>query len=362
MPNLVRSRRKRWLISIGSALVAAAVAVTVTVTFIGGAPRATKVAPSGAVPCALTFAAGANGTSSCWATHTGVQGATGCSPAQIEAQTSRCGANVFRHVTGNVTAVANQMISHEWISGCVSIPSAATNVTIEDSLITNGNDFCKGGDGVAQVSAINNGNASGGSGLLIENTTVVGSGTTSSGDTYGVSLHNGECLRCNVSGFSKNVNSVQKLKLYDSFIHGTSPDLTSHDDPVFLDSASSADIEHSYINGQGACGWGGEPACNGGGIADSVAILADYGSPNHITINDSYMEGDYGFDSSFGGCPPHDGSYMTVTNNAFSNSYGDGKSYARAWWAAGPGNVWHGNYTTSRTAGARMGPAPAVGC
>ena len=207
---------------------------TVPVTASGGGGGG----EGGTVPCALTHAAGADGTNSCWATHTGVQGATGFTEAQIKA-----GATGFTHVSGDVHITQpNTVIDHEWISGCVDVASAATNVTIKDSLITPNGDLCKGGDNVAAASLINNGNQTGGNGLLIEDTTVDGGNVvTSSGN--GISVHDARLVRVNAFGISKNYVLPFNDTLTDSYSHDAAHTNTGdHNDPVFINSGSHVTV------------------------------------------------------------------------------------------------------------------------
>jgi hypothetical protein len=100
----------------------------------------------GLVPCALTYTAGV-GATSCWATHTGVQGSTGYTEAQIVA-----GQAGFTHYTGTLVATANTTYDHYWINGCIVVNQAAPNVTIQNSLITDpsGGGNCKGGEHAAE--------------------------------------------------------------------------------------------------------------------------------------------------------------------------------------------------------------------
>ena len=125
---------------------------------------------NGSVPCALTHAAG-YGPNSCWATHTGVQGATGYTEAQIESNPAAYG---FTTHTGDLTITKpNTTIDHEWIIGCVKIADGADNTTIKDSLITPNGDACSGDN--AGGSAINTGQGSNiATNTLIEDTTVDG--------------------------------------------------------------------------------------------------------------------------------------------------------------------------------------------
>ena len=172
----------------GSASATSAQTATVTAASGGGGGGG----GGGVVPCALSTAA-----NSCWATNTGVQGATGYSEAQIEA-----GAPGLTHYSGDLTIkTAGTTIDHYWISGCVGIQ--ANNVTIKDSLITPNGDNCTGGinaSGGSQASAINNGRNT--TGTLITDTTVDGGNNPS--QAYGVSIDAGTVTRTNSFGFVDN--------------------------------------------------------------------------------------------------------------------------------------------------------------
>jgi hypothetical protein len=320
------------------------------------------------VACALTHAAGANGMTSCWATQTGVQGATGDAEAEIEA-----GAHGFRHVAHSVTIrVGGRSISHEWISGCVAVD--APNVTISDSLITPPNgDVCAGGNNGTASSAINNGDGSSTEGLLVQDTTVDGGNST--GNEFGVSINYGECLRCNVFGFAKNfasgTNSAAHPAIFqDDYSHdlstnscypypggcttaagGASSDC-AHDNGFYMNSSTYVDLQHVYsiLTGAGYCTTG------------AISNLADYGIPSNMTVNDSYMEGDTGADlytGKPGACGTPD---IIITNNVFSNDNGyNGTDLVSYWDAAG--NIWSGNHTARTRALASFGePGTSDGC
>ena len=335
-----------YVVTRGEASAGVRIKVTVTATNSHGVSSPAAAAPvrrastSEPVPCALTHAAGYDGTNSCWATHTGVTGATGFSEAEI-----RAGRSTLRHLTGDVAITTpNTVIDHAWISGCVAIDTGANNVTIRDSLITPNGDTCAGNAGDAPASAINDGQGPAPTGLLIEDTTVDGDNAV--GDQYGVSLTHGACLRCNVFGFAKNfwsgTNTAAAPALFqDSYSHdlsansykGTTPPLTScaHDNGWFIDSASYVTIEHSYsiLTGAGYC------------VTGAITALADYGPPTHDTVDSSYMEGITGKDLAWGCGSTH----STVTNNAFSSSNGyGGTDYVDRFNANIPGQVWTGNY------------------
>ena len=318
------------------------------------------------VACPLTDAAGGNGVTSCWATQTGVQGATGDAEAEIEA-----GAHGFRHVAHSVTIrVGGRSISHEWISGCVAVD--APNVTISDSLITPPNgDVCAGGNNGTASSAINNGDGSSTEGLLVQDTTVDGGNST--GNEFGVSINYGECLRCNVFGFAKNfasgTNSAAHPAIFqDDYSHdlstnscypypggcttaagGASSDC-AHDNGFYMNSSAYVDLQHVYsiLTGAGYCTTG------------AISNLADYGIPSNMTVNDSYMEGDTGADlytGKPGACGTPD---IIITNNAFSNDNGyEGTDFVNFWTTVG--NTWSGNYVPET--GAALGPFPiSDGC
>jgi hypothetical protein len=351
------------------------VAVTVTATNPAGSTQATSasvgpvMSASGSVPCALTDAAGADGTSSCWATNTGVQGATGYTVAQIEA-----GAPGFTHITDNVTVTTSgTIIDHEWISGCVAIN--ATDVTIEDSLITPPDgDVCAGGNNGTAPSTVNNGDGSSTAGLLIKDTTVDGDNST--GNQFGVSIDEGECLRCNVFGFAKNYSAASNTAAHpavfeDDYSHdlsinscypypggcttaagGASSDC-AHDNGFYMNSSTYVDLEHDYsiLTGAGYCTTG------------AITNLADYGTPNNMTVTDSYMEGDAGADLYTGKAGACGTPNIVVTNNAFSDDNGyNGTDFVNFWTTVG--NTWSGNYIaeSGATLGSFPEPVTSSGC
>jgi hypothetical protein len=297
-------------------------------------PVAAKRGPSPTprrVPCALTHDAGGNGTSSCWATHTGVQAGTGYSQAQIEA-----GAPGFTHVNGPVTITQpGTVIDHEWINGCIAINSGANNVTIKSSLITNEGD-CQSNVGDTYRSAINAGQDSGGvsapKGTLIKDTTVDGNPHTTFPNN-GITLPHGECLRCNLVNFDKSIVSnggtPANPVLFDAdYIHDiTVNDGCSHHNGFYLNSSTYVTVDDSYVIMSGN-------NC----VTGAISLQSDYGHPSHITIENSYGEGVGGMDFT-GGCATN----STVRNNAFSsnNGYG-GKDFSD--YANSPGMVWTRNY------------------
>ncbi len=296
--------------------------------------------PVGSVPCALTHAAGANGTTSCWATHTGVQGTTGYTEAEIEA-----GAAGFAH-TGDLSInTPGKVIDHYWIKGCVAVN--ADNVTIKDSLITPPDgDYCTSAANGSAASALNNGNSSGTPrGLLVEDTTVDGGNAT--GNQFGVSINEGECLRCNVFGFAKNYATGTNTAAHPAvFIDDYSHDLSlnsysgngsgsdcAHDNGWYMNSSTYILIEDSYSIMTGAAD------CTTGAITN----LADYGAPSNMTVDHTYMEGDGGVDLYTGKAPICGTPAMVITDDAFSSDNGyNGTAYINSW--TPKGNTWSGNH------------------
>jgi hypothetical protein len=308
------------------------------------------------VSCALTHAAGANGTKSCWATHTGVEGATGYTEAQIESGT----APGFTHVTGDVTVnTQGATLDHEWISGCIAVN--ASDVTIKDSLVTPPDgDYCEGGNRGTERSAINDGDGGPPTGLLIEDTTVDGGNST--GNQFGVLINQGSCVRCNVFGFAKNFatganTAAHPAVFQDDYSHDLSANSCAghpggcttpasgasaecaHDNGFYMNSSTYVVIVHSYsiLTGAGYCTTG------------AITNLADYGTPHDMTVANSYMEGMAGADLYTGkgdDCGTPD---MVIANDAFSadNGYG-GRDVVNQW--TDSGNSWHGNYIAETSA------------
>jgi hypothetical protein len=318
--------------------------VVVTATNSGGTASATSAQTatvitgdgSGTVPCALTHAAGADGTNSCWATHTGVQNGTGFTEAQIVA-----GQSTLTHVVGDQKITTpGAVISNEWISGCVAI--SASNVTIKNSLITPNGDNCSGGSGGTQASAVNDG-ATGPGGTLVEDVTV--DGHNSVGDQYGMSLNNAECLRCNVFGFEKNYYAGSSTLFQDSYSHDiTVNGQCSHADGMFIESSSNVTIEHSYTIMSGI---------TDGCINGAIDSGGSWGPVDHETIDSSYMEGTVDGEDWHGECATPNN--VVVTNDAFSSS----EKGSGPWIASAPGNVWSGNYVAESPS--TVYPAPS-GC
>ncbi len=306
------------------------------------------------MPCPLTHAAGADGTHSCWATHTGVQDGTGFTEAQIVA-----GQSTLKHVTGDLTiTIPGTTISDEWISGCIAIETY--DVTIENSLITPGGDTCSGGDHSSAPSAINDGDVGGSgskpTGTLIKDVTVdagPGQGPGTAGDTYGVSLASGECLRCDSLGFAKDFwldgTASNPALLQDSYaatLESCTPVSTcTHMEAVFLDSSTYVTVEHSYII-----------ATNGGdNTTAALDAQQDYGPIDHVKLDDSYVEGIGGVDVEWS-CGATN---SAITHTAFSN---DSKFRGAPidYYDTNPGDVWRGNYITA-TGTAFKDPSP-TGC
>jgi hypothetical protein len=329
------------------------VAAVVTATNSGGSANGSSAAVGpvassgggggggGTVPCALTHAAGADPTNSCWATHTGVQGATGYTEAQIKANPSAVG---FTKYNGDMVITAsNTTISHEWINGCVEIADGANNTTITDSLITPNGDTCSGDN--AGGSAINTGQGANiGKNTLIEDTTVDG-GTTPNGDnSAGMTVDAGEVLRVNISGFTRMLlsdsNTAQYPALFqDDYVH--SPSGCVHDDGTWFDSSSYVTLEHSYVLMGDPAGSGCTTAALSGG--------SDYGPQDHVTYDSNYADGADG-ENVHTGCGS---TYMTITNNAIDN--GAAKDASDGGYQSLTGNAWSGNYSVDDNTGANRG-------
>lgn len=322
---------------------------------------------SAIVPCALTHAAGANGSTSCWATHTGVQGATGYTEAQIEAAT----APGFTKVDGNVTVTTTgATIDHEWIVGCVSVD--ASDVTIEDSLITPPNgDYCEGGNGGTAASAINDGDGTTPTGLVVRSTTV--DGGNANGNQFGVSIDQASCILCNVFGFAKNYSTgggtaAQPAVFMGDYSHDLSLNSCAgfpggcttpaggasaqcpHDNGFYMNSSDYVTIEDSYsiLTGAGYCTTG------------AITNLADYGPPNNMSIVGDYMEGDQGADLYTGKAGSCGTPNIVVKDNAFSSQNGFNGTDMVDYWTP-TGNTWSGNYV-AETGRAVPEPAKQSGC
>lgn len=286
--------------------------------------------------CPLTHAGGADASTSCWATHTGVQNGTGYSEAQIEANPTGLG---FTKVTGDVTIKqANTTINHEWIVGCISV--AANNVTIENTLITSGAQ-CSPADGNGAAAAITTGDAPGEPvGTLVQDVTIDG-GTTPNGDNLaGVFFDSGNMIGVNVLGFTRDFVSGTSTTQYpayfqDDYAHNFSGCV--HDDGTWFDTAQYATFNHGYVLMGDVYGSGCTTAALSGG--------ADYGPQSHVTYENSYAEGADGEDTH-AGCGS---TYSAFTNNALSTN---AKDYGSGFQQSDTGNTWSRNYIVNEVTGA----------
>jgi hypothetical protein len=344
-----------------SAAVAATVALcaTVVVSGCGGQTSKTphpedhrlsghaRLAQAGAaapVPCPLTHAAGADPNDSCWATHTGVQGATGHTEAQIEANPAAVG--FTKHNGDLIITAPNTTIDHMWIVGCVQISNGADNTIIEDSLITPNGNGCSGDD--AGGSAINTGQGPKiAKYTLIEDTTV-DNGTTHYGtNSAGITVDAGAVVRVNVSGFTRALlsdsNTAQNPALFkDDYAHQFSGCV--HDDGTWFDSSSYVSFEHGYVLMGDVHGSGCTTAALSGG--------ADYGPQDHVVYDNSYAEGVDGEDIHAGCGSAH----SAFTNNVLSKN---AKDYGSGFQANGTGNNWAKNSTAGT---GKAVPAPSEAC
>ena len=307
----------------------------------GGTP------PSGLVPCPLTHAAGA-GPDSCWATHTGVQGSTGFTEAQIQANPAAAGFTV--HNGDLVISSPNTVIDHVWIKGCIQIADGADNSVIKNSLVTSNGHNCSG-DG-AGGSAINTGQGSKiAKHTLIEDTTVDGGNQGYGSHTAGITMDGGTVLRVNLFGFTQGFISDSNTAQYPALfqdVYGHDYIGCTHDDGTWFNSSSYVTFEHGYI----MMGDPGGNDCTTGALTGG----SDYGPQDHVVFDFSYGEGDDGEDTH-AGCGSTNSAY---TNNALSTN---NKDYGSGFEAKNAGNTWSGNYAVDNN-GTSHGSvsAPQGGC
>lgn len=291
------------------------------------------------VNCPLTFAAG-NGPTSCWATHTGVQGATGVTEAQIKA-----GAPGFTKHTGDlVITAANTTIDHQWITGCVQISDGANNTTIKNTLITPNGSTCSGDN--AGGSAINTGQgAKIAKNTLVEDTTVDGGTPGFGSHTAGITVDGGTVLRVNLFGFAQGFisdsNTAAAPALFqDDYAHDFYG--CSHDDGTWFDSSSFVTFEHGWVETN--------DSTQQGSAGCSTAALAggsDFGPQDHITYDSSFADGVTG-ENIHTGCGS---TQMTITNNAADT--GAAKNGSDGGYGTLAGNTWAGNYSVDHATGAK---------
>lgn len=299
----------------------------------------TSSAPSPfTVDCPLTFAAG-NGPTSCWATHTGVQGATGATEAQIKA-----GAAGFTKHNGELDITQpNTVIDHEWINGCISIADGANNTVIKDSLVTSGGG-CSGDD--AGGSAINTGQGPKiAKNTLIEDTTVDGGTPAFGSHDAGITVDGGEVLRVNLFGFAQGFisdsNTAAAPALFqDDYAHDFYG--CSHDDGTWVDSSSWVTFEHIWVETNDSTQQG-SAGCSTAAFAGG----SDFGPQNHITYDSGFADGVTG-ENIHTGCGS---TQMTITNNAVDT--GAAKDASDGGYGSLAGNTWSGNYSVDHATGAK---------
>lgn len=302
----------------------------------------------GTVPCALTHAAGADPDTSCWATHTGVLGATGITEAQIKADPAGSGFTVH---TGDLTiSQSNTVVDHEWIKGCITIADGANNVTVKDSLVTPSGSSCAADD--AGGSAINTGQgAKIGTGTLIEDTTVDGGTPGFGSHAAGITVDGGEVLRVNLFGFGQgylsDTNTAAHPAVFqDDYAHGYRG--CAHDDGTWFDSSSFVTFNHGWVMTDDATQQGPD-GCSTAALAGG----ADFGPQDHVVIENSYGEGVTG-EATHAGCGSTDSAF--IGNALSSNS----KDFDSGFEAGNAGNSWSGN-TVAET-GASLPYNPGWGC
>ncbi|MGZ4693275.1 MAG: DUF4082 domain-containing protein [Acidimicrobiales bacterium] len=286
--------------------------------------------PTGSVPCALTIAAKA-----CWASNTGVPGAT--EAAIVSGQTS------LRHSVGNRSITQdNTVIDGEWIDGCLAIH--ANNVTIKNSLIRTMN-WCYGGDGQSGPAAVSTGGCHDAS-TSPTNLTIVDSevdaGNTPPGGTFaGVSSCNYNLLRANVHGAAVTLWAGHNVKITDSFIHdptnAASPD---HTESIDADSGDHVTMTHNWISASNTP----QTSYQTGGLS----INNSWGPAKYFVVQNNFIEGANGADVNFGGGtsaarPWGNAQYITFTGNRLSTNTGWGNLFSYGWDSANPGMVWDDN-------------------
>jgi hypothetical protein len=327
-------------------------AATGTVTGGGG---------GGLVPCALTYAAGADPNTSCWATHTGVLNGTGCTEAQIVAQGSGpCGpvgngsGGTFTVMTGDPTyhsiviSASNTTIDHVWAQGaCFEIHDNISNVVIKNTLITGGNVNC-GGDGAGGTTVNTGQGATIATNSLMQDVTIDGGVPADGSHSAAITFDGGEVLRVNISGYAQGFisdsNTAANPALFqDDYGHGYTG--CTHDDGTWFNSSSYVTMEHSYI-------LMGDPWITlhpGNCTTGAFAGGSDYGPADHVTYDNSYANGADG-EAIHTGCLS---TPVTITNNAVDN--GTSKFGSDGGYQALTGNTWSGNYAVDHNTGANLG-------
>lgn len=292
----------------------------------------TVTPPSGTVPCALTHAAGA-GPTSCWATHTGVQGATGATEAQIEANPSAVGFTKVTPPGGSlVITKANTIVDHEWIDGCIQIADGADNTVIKDDLVTSAGG-CSADD--AGGSAINTGQGPNiAKNTLIEDTTVDGGTPAFGSHDAGITVDGGDVLRVNLFGFAQgfisDANTAAAPALFvDDYGHDYYG--CSHDDGTWFNTSSYVTFDHGWIETN-------DPTQEGSDGCSTAALAggSDYGPQDYVVFEDNYAEGATGEDTH-SGCGSTNSTFI---GNALSD---DKKDYGSGFDVGDTGNAWSGN-------------------
>ncbi len=341
-----------------------------------GAATASTVGPassSAAVNCSLTQAAGRDGANdnndgSCWGTHTGITGATGCTEAQLLAQSpAMCAPPYFTTITSDQSfSSSNKVVANSIIKGCVGVQAGAANFHMRDSLVYSNSQSCENTSSDAQTSTWGDGNTqSVPAGVVMEDTEVDGMSVNLEVNPilndFGVILGaGGTCLRCNIHGFAKDITvnglSGRTTTVQDSFIHdppvpvNDSHDCTAaggdhfdpHSDPFWADSASYVTAEHDYVSGAG----GGD--C----VTAALSFLSDYGAPTSDVVDNTFMDGGTnpggGRPDAYFGKSGSCAASTRVTSDAFSNDTIAGAAVME--WNPGGSNVWSGNYTPETSA------------
>jgi hypothetical protein len=231
-------------------------------------------------------------------------------------------------------STSGTVIDDALISGCLYI--AATNVTIENSVINNGS-TC--------FAAINIATYLPTGGLLVSHVTMNGFDQPSGGtnaETYAIfSGSNVSVDAVNIYGFSEPIASCGNLTLTNSYIHDLFVASWTHNEDLYCGGTGALTIRHNRLENQN-------------NQTATVALFGDFAAVQNMTIDDNLLNG--GGYTIYGG---HDSSKafglqdanVKITNNHFMRTPEAGAFWPNggyfgpvtAFDSASPGNVWSGN-------------------
>jgi len=233
-------------------------------------------------------------------------------------------------------STSGTVIDHALINGCFYI--AATNVTIENSLINNG---------PSCFAAIVLATSLPTQGLQVNHVTVNGLDQPSGGtnaETYAIfSGSNVSVDAVNIYGFTEPIASCNNVTVTNSWIHDLLVTSWSHNEDLYCGGTGGGSLilRHNRLENQD----------NG---AATIALFGDYSPVQNVTVDDNLLDG--GGYTIYGG---HDSSKafglqdanVKITNNRWMRT-----PEAGAFWPNGgyfgpvtafsytsPGDVWTGN-------------------